>query len=61
MATVKVVIPTGGNLKGESSTTTTGYALEINGTKYVLIPVQVGGETYYMIAAEDWEFAANTT
>ena len=61
MAKEKVVIPTGGNLPGETNTTTTDFALEINGTKYVLIPVQVGGKTYYMIAAEGWKFAANTT
>ncbi|MBA7571236.1 hypothetical protein ES695_13135 [Candidatus Atribacteria bacterium 1244-E10-H5-B2] len=61
MARVKVVIPTGGNLPGESATTTTDFALEIDGTKYVLVPVQVDGKTYYAIAAEGWKFAANVT
>lgn len=61
MAKVKVVVPTGGNLPGESGTTTTDYALEIDGTKYVLVPVQVNGKTYYAIAAEGWKFEVNAT
>ena len=60
MAKGKVVIPTGGNLPGESSTTTTGWSLEINGTKYVLVPIQFDGVTYYMIAAEGWAFSSKT-
>lgn len=56
----RVVIPVGGNLPGESGTDTTdGYALEIDGTKYVLVPIQFDGVTYYMIAAEGWKFAEN--
>jgi len=54
MATVKVVTQTGGNLKGESSTTTTGNTLIISGAGVIKIPVTVNGETYYMIAASDW-------
>lgn len=60
MSKVKIVIPTGGNLPGESATTTTGFSLEIKGTKYVLVPVQIDGKTYYMIAAEDWDWADKT-
>lgn len=60
MAKVKVVIPTGGNLPGTSSTTTSGYCLTINGTKVVLIPVQIDGATYYMVAAENWAWASKT-
>ena len=61
MAKVKVVIPTGGNLPGESAITTTDFALEIDGTKYVLIPVQIDGKKYYVVAAEGWKFEADTT
>ncbi|MBA7545858.1 hypothetical protein ES705_38236 [subsurface metagenome] len=61
MARVRVVIPTGGNLPGTTSTaTTTGDCLTIDGTKYVLVPIQVNGVTYYMIAAEGWAFVAKT-
>lgn len=58
MAEVRVVIPTGGNLPGTTSTTTTGHSLEINGTKVVVIPISVDGVTYYMIGAEAWAWAA---
>lgn len=60
MANVRVVIPTGGNLPGLSSATTTGYSLEINGTKVVTVPVKVEGVTYYMIAVEAWAWANKT-
>ena len=58
MATVKVVIQTGGNLKGESSTATTTNKLIIDGTGVIKIPVTVDGETYYMIAASGWSWAS---
>ena len=57
MAEVRVQMRTGGNFPGTTSTTTTGYSLEINGTKVVTIPIDVEGVTYYMIAAEDWAWA----
>jgi len=60
MAKVKVVIPTGGNLPGETGTTTDNHSLEIDGTKYAKIPVQIDGVTYYLIAAEDWDWNAKT-
>ena len=60
MAEVRVKMSTGGNFPGTTSTTTTGYSLEINGTKFVLIPLQVGTKTYYMIAAEAWAWANKT-
>lgn len=57
----KATIKVGGNQEASLSTTTTGFSLEINGTKYALIPVQVQDgatvSTYYMIAAEDWDWA----
>jgi len=60
MPKVNVVMPTGGNFEGETSTTTSGYCLTINGTKVVLIPVHISGVTYYMIAAENWAWASKT-
>lgn len=60
MARVKVVTPTGGNLVGETSTTTDNHSLEIDGTKFVKIPVKIEGVTYYLIAAEDWDWNAKT-
>ena len=56
MAKVKVTIPTGGNLPGESATETTGYSLEITGATAIRIPVQVGSDTYYLVAAPAWAF-----
>ena len=57
----KVTLKAGGNQDATVTTTTTGYSLEINGTGYALVPVQVqnGNDivTYYMIAAEGWAFA----
>ncbi|MBA7589954.1 hypothetical protein ES708_32053 [subsurface metagenome] len=61
MAKVKVVIPTGGNLPGTTSTATNdGDCLTIVGTEYVLVPIQVNGVTYYAIAAKGWAFVAKT-
>jgi hypothetical protein len=57
----KATIKTGGNQDATLDTTTTGYSLEISGTKFALIPVRIQDgatvETYYLIAAEDWAFA----
>jgi hypothetical protein len=57
----KITIKTGGNQEATIGSATTGHSLEITGTAYALIPVQVqnGADTltYYLIAAPAWAFA----
>jgi hypothetical protein len=61
----RATIPVGGNIGGVTlATTTTGYSVEINGTKYATIPVKIVDgateETYYLLALEGVAFADKT-
>ena len=55
----RVVWNIGGNQQGIEGTTTTGHSVEIDGTAYVKIPVKRSdGKVFYLLACEDWDFAA---